>query len=331
MLAAGEAGSPAPAGMVPTSARRPIGGKRFPRTRGDGPPSSSALAITPRVPPHPRGWSPSGVRGAGPHRGSPAPAGMVPAQRSPRTRPGRFPRTRGDGPASCPPGASNRRVPPHPRGWSLVRQPGPHRPPGSPAPAGMVLGRGGGQARYRRFPRTRGDGPSSSRRVSRARSVPPHPRGWSPGLVAQPRGPRGSPAPAGMVPRHPSILIAPVRFPRTRGDGPNDTNAIRTMGMVPPHPRGWSLVSAFEDKVRRGSPAPAGMVPDRHCSAPERARFPRTRGDGPEIADRRCRATKVPPHPRGWSRDVDRRVQVVGGSPAPAGMVPSLVQAGVPP
>ncbi len=94
---------------------------------------------------------------------------------------------------------------------------------------------------------------------------------------------------------------------------------------VPPHPRGWSLYPDRRAAQRNGSPAPAGMVPQTTDHAQARTRFPRTRGDGPCGRTPRSWRLRVPPHPRGWSPAVRQRPRRRDGSPAPAGMVPSVV------
>ena len=192
-------------------------------------------------------------------------------------------------------------VPPHPRGWS--RQTVPPRQPrvGSPAPAGMVpdpLGFCG--LRYG-FPRTRGDGPVLAVVTEPFVVVPPHPRGWS---LAERLGlhqATGSPAPAGMVRIMPAHAAAPMRFPRTRGDGPQRDTGRTDAFEVPPHPRGWSPGRWASSLTGRGSPAPAGMVPNTSWNDDGTDRFPRTRGDGPFSRTSGLSPAMVPPHPRGWS------------------------------
>src|ERR1700730_14260545 len=71
-------GSPARAGMDPTtdlsSARTP----RLPRTRGDGPWTGGVSGLTTTAPPHARGWTRISMRTRQHARGSPARAGMDP-------------------------------------------------------------------------------------------------------------------------------------------------------------------------------------------------------------------------------------------------------------
>ncbi len=234
--------------------------------------------------------------------GSPAPAGMVPYEQPSPQRSDRFPRTRGDGPQPQAVRVAYIMVPPHPRGWSPPSGSTSLHGPGSPAPAGMVPERKVEVVRPHRFPRTRGDGPSRKAIHGSQLRVPPHPRGWSPGLRCDRRAAHGSPAPAGMVPGLPRMPTSRARFPRTRGDGPSTACRATSSSRVPPHPRGWSQLIDLLDNVRDGSPAPAGMVPPRDGRAHGPLRFPRTRGDGPWPATNSPPRRAVPPHPRGWSR-----------------------------
>ena len=359
----GRRGSPAPAGMVPRRSTRPFWRNRFPRTRGDGPRRRPLARDQGAVPPHPRGWSLSGLGRERRAAGSPAPAGMVPPISLRISALPRFPRTRGDGPSLRMLLVADLPVPPHPRGWSLHPLVGIVLPQGSPAPAGMVPRSGAIGGPPSRFPRTRGDGPPIHSRSRCAASVPPHPRGWSLYPRARRRLPPGSPAPAGMVPIR-SVATPPVgRFPRTRGDGPRAGRPGAPRSSVPPHPRGWSLCIACRHEPQTGSPAPAGMVPrcttrrsgtawfprtrgdgprglrvsgdkGRGSPAPagmvrlrrhvrvDQCRFPRTRGDGPLQQGLLSDPSGVPPHPRGWSRSGRSGHSRQVGSPAPAGMVP---------
>ncbi len=172
-------GSPAPAGMVPTSARSGHSLGWFPRTRGDGPQRGRHSPMMRMVPPHPRGWSPAFAVRAVQRRGSPAPAGMVPTPIRHKSRGRGFPRTRGDGPDRARGPPSGAVVPPHPRGWSPYQPPAWARAWGSPAPAGMVP-RWRSWSRFSLgFPRTRGDGPEAGGMAGDDYPVPPHPRGWS--------------------------------------------------------------------------------------------------------------------------------------------------------
>ena len=214
-------------------------------------------------------------------------------------------------------------VPPHPRGWSPPPVVEGVSQSGSPAPAGMVpvpvadrTGQGG-------FPRTRGDGPLAGVYLRYVGVVPPHPRGWSRLHRRLPQRGPGSPAPAGMVPDLSPLARRSRRFPRTRGDGPDETALAGHRAGVPPYPRGWSRKGSGCARHYPGSPAPAGMVPGWIGSVDLGPRFPRTRGDGPGAVHVGDNGGAVPPHPRGWSLLAELRTTLNRGSPAPAGMVPS--------
>ena len=114
-------GSPAHAGMDPAASARKSAGIRLPRTRGDGPVTSPHVMVRSSAPPHTRGWTLAGVLGVGGHGGSPAHAGMDRSDGGRIRRPGRLPRTRGDGPLRIQPCKRRNRAPPHTRGWTQWR------------------------------------------------------------------------------------------------------------------------------------------------------------------------------------------------------------------
>ena len=155
---------------------------------------------------------------------------------------------------------------------------------------------------WRRFPRTRGDGPEDVAPQVKAQRVSPHTRGWT--LVGVHLGERqpGFPAHAGMDPAKAIQKTTDLGFPRTRGDGP--------------------VSNAVTASASRVFPAHAGMDLDAAKSAAKSARFPRTRGDGPALCDAIWDATWVSPHTRGWTRCHSRAQFRLGGFPAHAGMGP---------
>jgi len=193
-------GSPAHAGMVPSTTGMQTAAKGFPRPRGDGPFMGTVSAYISTVPPPTRGWSRIIFTPAARVRGSPAHAGMVPPRFRPPFRALRFPRPRGDGPATSDSPSLASPVPPPTRGWSLYEHGKINVQMGSPAHAGMVLITQGGKVIPLRFPRPRGDGPGIGGFSINDPTVPPPTRGWS--LKNRPRPVRldGSPAHAGMVP-----------------------------------------------------------------------------------------------------------------------------------
>ena len=214
------AGSPACAGMVPSTraARRRC--LRLPRMRGDGPCRALLRLFRPMAPPHARGWSlDPGLRH---HRGdgSPACAGMVPRRQGGLMKYPRLPRMRGDGPACGHAVQFEAGAPPHARGWSHGPSIGRADVEGSPACAGIVPSPSGSSGRHRGLPRMRGDGPGTCGGSATGGAAPPHARGWSPVPLPLVGQVEGSPACAGMVPCPRSYPLAWRRLPRMRGDGP---------------------------------------------------------------------------------------------------------------
>ena len=355
--------SPARAGMDrrdPGAAGHRAG---FPRTRGDGP--CRLRSPTPRgpFPPHARGWTLTPRPVLGPDRVSPARAGMDPSHPAGPSSPRRFPRTRGDGPPQEGDISFSTVFPPHARGWTRAYPLLFTTPQVSPARAGMDPNTALPVRPRRGFPRTRGDGPFSSRRAFFSAAFPPHARGWTPSRGRHLVLHGVSPARAGMDPglpptfHHPSgfpphargwtqtrlsrcgrAVVSPARagmdpprparsprhrcFPRTRGDGPDRGAAIDPPRWFPPHARGWTVASSSRARDRTVSPARAGMDRSRQPFAASFARFPRTRGDGPEGGADDPGDGLFPPHARGWTRA--NIIQTTGTivSPARAGMDP---------
>ena len=281
--------------MDPLGGQTVRGLRGFPRTRGDGPGGRGFQGALKAFPPHARGWTgdlvdsarQTCIRWFPPHaRGwtllieglswsgysivSPARAGMDLGHTG-------FTNT-----------VLTLQFPPHARGWTPCGSGLSTLLQVSTARAGMDRGRALSCCRPRRFPRTRGDGPTSP-----AASV----------LIDALRGfprTRGD-GPARMPSRTPP---SPCRFPRTRGDGPGVANRmISYFSPFPPHARGWT-VSYYAAPVHSQSG------------------FPRTRGDGPRPYRARDYLARFPPHARGWTGPVqfDRQDQIV--SPARAGMDP---------
>ena len=213
-------GSPAPAGMDPSSIGSCGTAKGLPRTRGDGPWYEATGNGGWKAPPHPRGWTPGRRAWLSPRGGSPAPAGMDRnGQRRLHLDPW-LPRTRGDGPTTLLSYVAKELAPPHPRGWTRARRlaTGPYV--GSPAPSGMDPCSGTDRLMSIRLPRTRGDGPHAPFSRSKCAPAPPHPRGWTRSCRSAEHRDGGSPAPAGMDPTRTRRSRARQGLPRTRGDGP---------------------------------------------------------------------------------------------------------------
>src|SRR5690606_28173596 len=150
----------------------------------------------------------------------------------------------------------------------------------------------------RRLPRTRGDGPVTSRPSLNLTLAPPHARGGTDTDEAGRVGGEGSPARAGMDRRRRVPARATRGLPRTRGDGPTPTSLAEWEERAPPHARGWTHRYLWLDDDYCGSPARAGMDPWGNGRAARRRRLPRTRGDGPRDLST-CPACSRLPRTRG--------------------------------
>ena len=89
---------------------------------------------------------------------------------------------------------------------------------------------------------------------------------------------------------------------------------------APPHTRGSTWAHTRIDIPLDGSPAYAGIDPDRSAAASSPCRLPRIRGDRPGEQQLILQSGVAPPHTRGstwrfWGRD-----RIAGGSPAYAGI-----------
>ncbi len=274
----------------------------LPRTRGDGPHDAARRRDDGEAPPHTRGWTHARRRVRHLREGSPAHAGMDPVSLTTSRVSRRLPRTRGDGPQTSQPQARVTVAPPHTRGWTGVHRHARRHRAGSPAHAGMDPQNSHLPSASQRLPRTRGDGPRNDYRNGLSRRAPPHTRGWTrvgPGGVA---ADHGSPAHAGMDPMAASTSIRSMGLPRTRGDGPAAAQVLCGDDVAPPHTRGWTPCLARRACLFRGSPAHAGMDPERVAPCLQCLRLPRTRGDGPATYPSRLSSVWAPPHTRGWTR-----------------------------
>ncbi len=165
--------------MVPSLPIVRVTGSGFPRPRGDGPERLGRRVDRQGVPPPTRGWSVNKSFKARFLLGSPAHAGMVPLTPIVPMKMERFPRPRGDGPATPASARFLSAVPPPTRGWSRYMGKLDMDCVGSPAHAGMVPSCHREFLAPKRFPRPRGDGPKNSRVGPGGLKVPPPTRGWS--------------------------------------------------------------------------------------------------------------------------------------------------------
>ena len=317
-----------------------------PRTRGDGPGSSTTHGLVSAVSPHTRGWTLATGPLLAPDPGFPAHAGMDPCTREVSCSAARFPRTRGDGPARGDRGVHAGAVSPHTRGWTRYLQCTAPSSSGFPAHAGMDPSLPLMRSIAAWFPRTRGDGPAWGDSWADTLPVSPHTRGWTEGSGRPGKHEGGFPAHAGMDPCMCSCRRRTAWFPRTRGDGPGSTGAREALAAVSPHTRGWTRdgpgrlttqppVGAVSPHTRgwtplhvdvpradAGFPAHAGMDPAYGANGRGRDGFPRTRGDGPQCFELNTGARKVSPHTRGWTQLVLSGHPRLAGFPAHAGMDP---------
>ncbi len=237
----------------------------------------------------------------------------------------RLPRRRGDGPWIPRPALGAPRAPPQARGWTgrpPERRAGAH---GSPAGAGMDPSPYSTRPAPCGLPRRRGDGPHQNQPSPSRYRAPPQARGWTVRWHPPAALRSGSPAGAGMDRSGSRTRRMGSWLPRRRGDGPLDEEAMLAFGGAPPQARGWTLELVDCPHCHGGSPAGAGM--DRRTSVPDAGRrwLPRRRGDGPEISAGDEIRVEAPPQARGWTLCVDLRPEVHPGSPAGAGMDPSVL------
>ena len=152
-------GSPAYAGMDPQTGVIKPSNRRLPRLRGDGPYFASFQRKCRRAPPPTRGWT-LAFRSCKPlPLGSPAYAGMDPAETGVYRSRVWLPRLRGDGPFSDKRNLRVEMAPPPTRGWTLTDALADVRKQGSPAYAGMDPSNGREAVDNPWLPRLRGDGP----------------------------------------------------------------------------------------------------------------------------------------------------------------------------
>ena len=191
-------GFPAHAGMDPTGPVGRAARRWFPRPRGDGPRGITTGGGGLTVSPPTRGWTlihtPLGVF----PDGFPAHAGMDPPRAAPPCARRRFPRPRGDGPATASRLSPRARVSPPTRGWTPSDVGCQDDGFGFPAHAGMDPFACTRHRRWRRFPRPRGDGPCLRACTPTIASVSPPTRGWTHRYPHGAGRGRGFPAHAGM-------------------------------------------------------------------------------------------------------------------------------------
>ena len=134
----------------------------------------------------------------------------------------------------------------------------------------------------------------------------------------------GFPAHAGIDPFSPLATSRSRRFPRPRGDGPNQLQSAAFGRWVSPPTRGWTAIRLSAAAECCGFPAHAGMDPGRASPGSRRPRFPRPRGDGPNAPAMAPLMYQVSPPTRGWTRIEPREWSMLFGFPAQRGDGPII-------
>ena len=213
-------GFPAHAGMDPFFWVGPLRDARFPRPRGDGPPSATTRRCPHWVSPPTRGWTLEVNDLPAIFDGFPAHAGMDLTDAVNAASMSWFPRPRGDGPMTVTIRTNEQPVSPPTRGWTLRWRMCSRSWSGFPAHAGMDLDLNGLPMPMLGFPRPRGDGPSVGNSSWSTETVSPPTRGWTVAERQIDVLDRGFPAHAGMDRRQRERPTPICGFPRPRGDGP---------------------------------------------------------------------------------------------------------------
>ncbi len=213
-------------------------------------------------------------------------------------------------------------APPQTRGST----PHPAFPPrgaaGSPADAGIDPAPSARPIWTARLPRRRGDRPAPRRVLDHLLSAPPQTRGSTRLLTSPGSRPRGSPADAGIDPFRARCLARSSGLPRRRGDRPARAHERGRIAAAPPQTRGSTRDGVQRRLRHRGSPADAGIDPDRLDRPPPVPGLPRRRGDRPSTPAAEVVPRTAPPQTRGSTqgRPLDRPRR--DGSPADAGIDP---------
>ncbi|MDB6134173.1 MAG: hypothetical protein JWM59_2416 [Verrucomicrobiales bacterium] len=170
-----------------------------------------------------------------------------------------------------------------------------------PAHAGMDrLARARG-TRFTGFPRPRGDGPPSGASFWNHWRFSPPTRGWTGRILWHAHLCGVFPAHAGMDRLFGMGLRAGWCFPRPRGDGPQMTAREVTERRFSPPTRGWTLLMPMAFIFSRVFPAHAGMDRGGLGVFQGPLRFPRPRGDGPDLTVNEPRTGPFSPPTRGWT------------------------------
>ena len=297
-----------------------IGLPRFPRIRGDVPAATDEHSQVVTFSPHTRGCSSCRTRVSNGQSVFPAYAGMFLAPWNAGITPCRFPRIRGDVPASLISSSLAFLFSPHTRGCSASSSGYWWHLEVFPAYAGMFLRLGSGTVCRTSFPRIRGDVPQAHSRCTQACAFSPHTRGcsWLDSFGEE----RGAvfPAYAGMFPHLVGQDGGNCGFPRIRGDVPPTSRPPWAICSFSPHTRGCSDLKKKTLYAAVVFPAYAGMFRSSLSDTELRKCFPRIRGDVPPTTLLYSPTTEFSPHTRGCSADLHQLGEYELVFPAYAGM-----------
>ena len=170
-----------------------------------------------------------------------------------------------------------------------------------PACAGMFLRAAFQLTARTRFPRVRGDVPSSGRVGFCRVTFSPRARGCSLCITVGQNLGLVFPACAGMFLTRPFTRLQIGGFPRVRGDVPKCNSKKAFLTAFSPRARGCSFVAATRTPPLRVFPAHAGMFPTGLTTRPTLICFPRARGDVPMQVNTTISLSAFSPRTRGCS------------------------------
>ena len=292
-------GSPAHAGIDPTTGSSSSTARRLPRPRGDRPHGTEGAAAPIAAPPPTRGSTRPRRDRKSCGGGSPAHAGIDLAWAAFMACFAGLPRPRGDRPLSGVRGLPLSVAPPPTRGSTCHLLDWCGRTTGSPAHAGIDPRLTPCDAVRIGLPRPRGDRPRTHGEAYMAGAAPPPTRGSTWRANSLGRHNRGSPAHAGIDPNGFSQFGRKKGLPRPRGDRPIGLGFTGSSSEAPPPTRGSTLPTLPRSLQAVGSPAHAGIDPDRSIRISRLVRLPRPRGDRPSTVRRAADPAPAPPPTRG--------------------------------
>ena len=234
-------GSPARAGIGPRMTSSRTSTPWLPRASGDRPVSRCGRSGRRAAPPRERGSALARVVDRHGEAGSPARAGIGPAQIRPARALSWLPRASGDRPGVARVSDSVIVAPPRERGSAHRGPEEPERGAGSPARAGIGPRPCSRAICSPWLPRASGDRPGERASEGRVEVAPPRERGSARHPVRHRVGPQGSPARAGIGPTSRPSSPSGCRLPRASGDRPQAATAHVVLVEAPPRERGSAL------------------------------------------------------------------------------------------